>query len=115
MSRDDDFNPILAKEYRDCHYEIYLDAERECLVGAILEFNGYGDCDSDSLTHLKEQIERAIDLDITYKYQNKLEKENKELRQWTKLHDCEYPYDFSKPPLTKLIELTEEAGLYDYY
>jgi len=81
MSRDDDFNPILVKEYRDYHYEIYLDAERECLVGAILEFNGYGDCDSDSLTHLIEQIKRRIDEEIHYNYQNRLAREIRELEK----------------------------------
>jgi len=77
--REGDFNPVLAKEYRDYKYEIYLDAERECLSGEVLGLNGW--YDSDSLTHLIEQIERRIDLEICYEYQNRLAKEIKELEK----------------------------------
>jgi hypothetical protein len=50
--RDGNFNPVIIKEYLDCQYEIYLDAERDCLSGEILGFDGW--YDSDSLTHIKE-------------------------------------------------------------
>lgn len=77
-SRESDFNPVLTKEYLGYQYEIYLDAERDCLSGEILGISGR--YDSDSLTHLKEQIERAIKLEVNYKYQNQLAEENKKLK-----------------------------------
>jgi len=80
-----DFNPVLTKEYRDYKYEIYLDAERECLSGEILGLNGW--YDSDSLTHLIEQIERRIDEEIHYKFHNQLVEDNVKLRDWAKLHN----------------------------
>lgn len=77
-TRDGDFNPVITKEYLGYQYEIYLDAERDCLSGEILSFDGW--YDSDSLTHLKEQIERAIELEVNYKYQAKLAEENSKLK-----------------------------------
>lgn len=87
---------VIIGEYREYHYKIYLDAETKCLVGTILEFDGFGDCKSDSLTHLKEQIERDIDEDIYYKYHNQLLEENRKLREWAKVHNCEYPFKFGE-------------------
>lgn len=71
-------NSVLVKEYRGYQYEIYLDAERDCLSGEIVGFEGF--YDSDSLTHLKEQIERAIELEVNYKYQSQLAEENSKLK-----------------------------------
>ena len=77
-TREGDFNPVITKEYLGFQYEIYLDAERDCLSGEILGLNSW--YDSDSLTHLKEQIERAIELEINYKYQAQLAQENNKLK-----------------------------------
>lgn len=71
-------NSVLVKEYRGYQYEIYLDAERNCLSGEIVGLEGF--YDSDSLTHLKEQIERAIELEVNYKYQAQLAEENSKLK-----------------------------------
>jgi len=83
-------NHILKEEYRDYQYTIFLEAEQDCLYGEIKRLNGRY-C-SDSLTHIREQIERAIDEEIHYKFQNQLAEDNEKLRDWAKLHNCEYPY-----------------------
>ena len=70
-------NNILWIDYRHYKLEIFLDAECNCLVGEVEGING--EYDSDSLTHLKEQLERAVDEEIGYKYQSKLAEENSEL------------------------------------
>lgn len=70
-------NNILRVNYRDYKLEIFLDAERGCLVGEVEGING--EYDSDSLTHLKEQLERAVDEEIGYNYQSELAERNNEL------------------------------------
>lgn len=82
-------NHISKEEYRDYQYTISLDAKRDCLYGEIKGLNGW--YYSDSLTHIREQIERAIDTDIDYKYHNQLSEENKKLKDWAKSFNCEYP------------------------
>jgi len=103
-------NHILWIDYRDYKFKIYLDAERNTLVGEVIEFNGYGQCYSDFLTHLKEQLERVVDEEISCNYKiqlveeiteknnrvKKLEEENLKLRDWTKLFNCEYPFKFGE-------------------
>lgn len=68
---------ILYINYRDYKLKIYLDVERNSLSGEVEGING--DYDSDSLTNLKEQLERAVDEEIGYKYQSKLAERNSEL------------------------------------
>lgn len=87
-------NYILKEEYRDYQYTISLDAERDCLYGEIKRLNGW--YYSDSLTHIREQIERAIDAEIDYKYEKQLVEDNQKLRDWAKLHNCEYPFKFGE-------------------
>lgn len=67
---------ILWIDYEDYRFKIYIDIERKCLSGEVL-INGEWDTwfDSDSLTHLIEQMERHVDNQINYKYQNQLAKE----------------------------------------
>ena len=74
-------NCILWIDYRDYKLKVLLDAERDCLVGEVEGVNG--ECDSDSLTHLKEQLERAVDEEIGYKLaerNNELSKQVIELK-----------------------------------
>ena len=52
-------NNILWVDYKEYKLKIFLDAERNCLVGEVDGINGW--YDSDSLTHLKEQLERPVD------------------------------------------------------
>ena len=70
-------NNILWIDYLDYKLEIFLNAERGCLVGEIEGIKG--EYDSDSLTYLKEQLKRAVDEEIGYKYQSKLAERNNEL------------------------------------
>ena len=70
-------NCILWIDYRDYKLKVLLDAERDCLVGEVEGING--EYDSDSLTHLKEQLERAVDEEIGYTCQSQLAERNNEL------------------------------------
>jgi len=70
-------NHILWIDYRDYKFKIYLDAERNTLVGDVLlnnEIDVIG-LESDSITHLITEMERAVDNQINYKYQSELAKE----------------------------------------
>lgn len=69
-------NHILWIDYKDYRFKIYIDIERKCLSGEVLINNDVDTWfDSDSLTHLIEQMERHVDNQINYKYQNQLAKE----------------------------------------
>lgn len=79
-------NHILWVDYRDYKFKIYLDAERNTLVGDVLlnneiEVTGL---ESDSLTHLLTELERAVDNQISYRYQSQLAKENIQLQDQIK-------------------------------
>ena len=71
-------NHILWVDYRDYQYKIYLSAENSSLYGEVKGLRGtyY----SDSITHLKEQLEREVDNQISYRYQSQLAKEITELQ-----------------------------------
>jgi len=83
-------NHILWVDYRDYKFKVWLDAERNTLVGDILlndEIDVIG-LESDSLTHLLTELERQVDNQINYKYQNQLAEENiqlqAEVEKWKK-------------------------------
>ncbi len=83
-------NHILWVDYRDYRFKIYLDAERNTLVGDVFlndEIDVMG-AESDSLTHLLTELERQVDNQINYKYQSQLAQENiklkDELERWKK-------------------------------
>jgi hypothetical protein len=91
-------NHILWIDYRDYKFKIYLDAERNTLVGDVLlndEIDVIG-LESDSITHLITEMERAVDNQINYQYQSQLAEENIKLRDWAKLFNCEYPFKFGE-------------------
>lgn len=70
-------NHILWVDYRDYKFKIWLDAERETLKGYILlnnEIDVVG-LESDSLTHLLTEMEKAVDNKISQGYQSQLAKE----------------------------------------
>jgi hypothetical protein len=70
-------NHILWIDYRDYKFKIYLNAEGHTLVGDVL-LNGEIDViglDSDSITHLITEMERAVDNQRNYRYQSELAKE----------------------------------------
>lgn len=63
-------------DYKGYKFKIYLDAERKCLSGDVLISDERDTWfDSDSLTHLIEQMERHVDSQINYKYQSELARE----------------------------------------
>lgn len=75
-------NHILWIDYRDYKFKIYLDAERNTLVGEVLvgdELDARG-FESNSLDCLIERLERHSDEQSSYKYQNQLAKENIQLQ-----------------------------------
>jgi hypothetical protein len=70
-------NHILWIDYRDYKFKIYLDAERNTLVGDVLlndEVDVVG-LESDSIVHLITEMERAVDNQINWNYQSELAKE----------------------------------------
>jgi len=70
-------NHILRIDYRDYKFKIYLDAERNTLVGDVLlndEIDVIG-LESDSLTNLLNELESEVDEQINYRYQSQLAKE----------------------------------------
>lgn len=75
-------NHILWVDYRDYKFKIFLDAERNTLVGDVFldnEIDVTG-LESDSLTHLLTELERKVDNQINYRYQSQLAKENIQLQ-----------------------------------
>lgn len=67
-------NHILWVDYRDYKFKIWLDAERNPLKGDILlndEIVVVG-LESDSLTHLLTELERQVNNQINYRYQQEL-------------------------------------------
>lgn len=75
-------NHILWVDYRDYKFKIYLDADRNTLLGDILlndEIDVIG-LESDSLTQLLTELERLVDNQISIEYQSQLAKENIQLQ-----------------------------------
>lgn len=70
-------NNFLYIDYRGYKLKMYLDAERNCLSGEVEGVNG--EYDADSITNLKEVLERAVDEEIGYKYQSELAERNNDL------------------------------------
>lgn len=76
-------NHILWVDYRDYKFKVWLDAERYTLKGDILlndEIAIVG-LESDSLTHLTTELERAVDNQISYSYQSQLAQEIIKLKE----------------------------------